>query len=245
MASKKPRKKKSNRTIESYLNAARDLSKIVPKLAKYRKRKTLKPAEKAAISRREKQLKGVTHLHPVTKQQARKLKKKLFLPGVRAIRLRGVPPNAKLKISKKGDVEIIYNNMRWIYWALDRDTVRSKSGMKKAGTDAFEKQFPIEKISDMATTAFNKMNVQGVSLWTHGGRSDAVFDDLPAFIRWVNEKWSAGRYMRTNQYGEMQDSTDPGLWVSGLAILIEDPEYTKRRKAANAENENKNSKSKK
>lgn len=240
MASKKSRKKKSVRSIESYLSSAKELSNLVPRLKKYRRRKTLSKYEKYSISKAERTLHGVTYLHPVTKQQAKRLKKKLFAPGIRAIRLRGVPPEAKIKIGKKGDLEIKYNEIEWVYWSLDRDTVRSKRGMRKAGTDAFEKQFPIEKISDMATTAFNKMHVQGVSLWTHGGRSDAVFDDLPAFIRWVNEKWSAGRYMRTNQYGELQDSSDPGLWVSGLAIQLEDPEYTKRRKEAQREQNNRN-----
>lgn len=227
---KKPRKEK--RSIESYLAAARSLSPIVPKLRKYRHRKTLKPSEKGAITRREKQLKGVTNLFPVTKKQARKLRSKLFLPGIQAIRLRGVKEGAKIKIGKRGDIQVSYDNLRWIYWGLDRATVRSRPGMRAAGSEAFRKKFPIELVADMATKAFNKLNVQGVSLWTHGGRSDAVFDDLPAFILWVNEKWSAGRYMRITEYGAI-DASDPGKWVSGIAILLEDPEYTKRRKTAN------------
>lgn len=231
----KRRKKKAARSTAQYLESAKALSALVPKLRKYRKRKTLKPSEKGAITRREKQLKGVTHLFPVTKKQARRLKGKTFLPGVQAVRLRGVAEGAELKVSRKGDIEVKYNGMEWIYWALDRDTVRSRPGMRKAGAAAFDKRFPIEKISDMAQSAFNRLHVQGVSLWTHGGRSDAVFDDLPAFVRWVNEKWNAGRYMRTNEYGEIQDASDPGKWVSGIAILLENPEYTQARNTAHAE----------
>ncbi len=211
--------------------SAKALSLLVPRLKKYNRRKTLKPSEKSAITRREKQLKGVTHLFPITKKQARKLKGKTFLPGIQAIRLRGVSPNAKIKVNKTGDITIIDNGNEWIYWSLDREQVRSKRDMKKAGRDAFRKQFPIEIVSEMARKAFNKINVQGVSLWTHGGRSDAVFDDFRAFELWVNEKWSAGRYMRTDQNGELMDASDPGKWVSGIAILIENPEYTARRKA--------------
>lgn len=228
---KKRRKKKPQRPVEQYIAAARELSPLVPKLKKYRKRKTLKPHEKGAITRKEKQLKGVTNLFPVTKKQARKIgKSKMFAPGVQAIRLRNVDPEtATISINKYGDISVTQAGRKWIYWALDRETVRSRPGMRKAGTDAFGKKFPIELVSDMAKIAFDKLHVQGVSLWTHGGRADAVFDDLPAFIRWVNEKWSAGRYMHTNEYGELQDSSDPGKWVSGIAILIEDAEYTARR----------------
>ncbi len=215
----KKKRKRIKRPDESYLQAAKQLANLVPKLKKYRKRKTLKPSEKSAIARREKQLRGVTDLHPVTKKQARKLKKKLFLPGIQAIRLRGVPEDAKIKISAKGDISLTYNKRRWIYWGLDRDTVRSKRGMKNAGRDAFNLQFPIEKVADLAKAAFKKLKVQQVNLWAHAGRVGDGFGDLQQFILWVNEKWHAGRYGRSQNEG---GSSDPGLWVNGIAILLEE-----------------------
>ena len=236
---KKGKKKRISRSTESYLNSAKELAKLVPRLKKYRRRKKLSKYDKYSISKAEKILRGVRDLHPVTKKQARKLKsKKLFAPGVRAIRLRGVPPETKIKISKRGDIELVYKGTRWIYWSLDRETVRSKRGMKSAASKAFQKQFPIEIIGGMAETAFKKLNVQAIALWTHAGRSDATFSDLKAFVYWVNEKWNAGRYMRADQYGELKDESDPGKWIEGLAIEIENPEYTKRRRALKNEKDN-------
>lgn len=89
MASKKaPRKKKSKRTNDSYLSSAGNLAQFVPKLRKYKRRKTLKAGDKSRIRYYEKKLAGVDYLHPVTKKQAKYLHKdKLFGPSIRAIRL--------------------------------------------------------------------------------------------------------------------------------------------------------------
>lgn len=233
MASRKKKKGKQKRPTESYLASAKNLSNIVPRLRKYRKRKTLTRYEKSAITRREKQLKGVTHLFPVSKKQAKRLKKKLFAHGIQAIRLRNVEPGAKFTVDKRGDLIIREGNTRWIYWSLDRQTVRSRRGMRKAGEDAFNKKFPIEKVSDLARIAFDKLKVQQVHLWTHAGIASEGFLDIGAFIRWVNEKWNAGRYIRIDQITGLEDSSDPGNWVNGIAILIENPEYTRKRKTAN------------
>lgn len=235
MASRK-RRKREKRSDDSYLNSARNLSKLVPALSKYRRRKSLTRYEKAAIARREKQLKNIPFLVPVTKKQARKLgRKKLFLPGIRAIQLRNVEETSKIRIRKNGDIEVITpQNMHWIYWALDRETVRSRGAMRHAGRLAFAKQFPIEKVSDLTAKAFAKYEVRQVHLWAHAGIVGDAFDDVGAFILWVNEKWSAGRYMGTQHRlgGNIYSNpSDPGEWVNGIAILIENPEYTKRRKA--------------
>jgi len=236
---KRSKKKKVQRSDASYLASAKSLSPIVPKLRKYRKRKTLTRYEKSAIARREKQLKNIPFLVPVTKQQARRLKKKLFLPGIQAIQLRNVPPDSKIKFNKKGDITVTTaGGQRWIYWSLDRETVRSRRGMRKAGEDAFAKKFPIEKVSDLTIAAFAKYRVQQVHLWAHAGIVGDSFQDIGAFIRWVNEKWNAGRYMGTQERGGgliYSNPSDPGLWVNGIAILIENPEYTRRRKALEKE----------
>jgi len=243
MASTKPKKKRAKkkkikRPDTSYIEAAKNLSNLVPKLRKYKKRKTLTRYEKSAIARRERQLKNIPFLVPVTKDQAKKLKGKLFLPGIQAIQLRNVPEGSKIKFKKRGDIEIISaTGGRWIYWSLDRDTVRSRPGMRDAGAAAFNKKLPIEKVSDLTELAFKKYQIQQVHLWAHAGIVGDAFQDLPSFVRWVNEKWNAGRYMGLQERvsGIFSNPSDPGKWVNGIAILIENPEYTKRRKALERE----------
>jgi hypothetical protein len=232
---KKRRKKGPKRSTEDYLASAKRLSPLVPGLRKYRRRKTLKPAQKGAIARRERQLKNIPYLFPVTKKQKKQLGKgKMFLPGVRAIQLRGVQEDAKIKIGKLGDIFITYKERHWIYWSLDRETVRSRKGMRKSGEAAFSKMFPIEKISEMAAEAFARSDVKEVRLWAHAGIVGDSFEDLPAFIRWVNEKWNQGRYMGEQERlgGNLYSNpSDPGKWVNGIAILLEDSEYIKKREA--------------
>lgn len=206
---------------------------MVPSLKKFKTRKTLKKSEKASIRRRERQLKNIPFLVPVTQKQTKKLgRKKIFLPGVQAIQLRNVSSDAKIKILKRGDVEVIQGSQRWIYWSLDRDTVRSRRGMRKAGADAFNKQFPIEKVSYLTALAFKAYKVQQVHLWAHAGIVGDAFEDLQQFVMWVNEKWNQGRYVSTHYKvaGDIYSTpSDPGKWVNGIAILIENPEYTRRR----------------
>jgi hypothetical protein len=231
---KRRRKKKAKRPDESYLTAAHSMAPLVPRMRKYRRRKTLTRSEKSAIAKRERQLKNIPFLVPLTKAQARRVgRKKLFMGGVQAIQLRNVKPGDKITFKKGGDIEIKTQQGRWIYWALDRDTVRSRRGMRKAGADAFAKKFPIEKVSELTELAFRQFEVQQVNLWAHAGIVGDPFKTVEAFIRWVNEKWNAGRYIRTEVRvgGDIYESpSDPGKWVNGIAILIANPEYTRRRK---------------
>lgn len=245
MASKKSRrKKKVKRSDESYLESAKSLSTLVPKLKKYRHRKRLTRYEKTAIAKRERQLKNIPFLVPLTQPQVKKLgKRKLFLPWVRAIQLRGVPPSATIKIKKGGDIEVFAANQHWVYWALDRDAVRSRVAMRKAGADAFAKQFPIELVSELTRKAFLKYEVQQVHLWAHAGIVGDAHESVGAFVRWVNEKWNAGRYMGTQERENgriYENPSDPGRWVNGIAILLADPEYIKRRRAIEAEQKTQN-----
>ncbi|MDE2019762.1 MAG: hypothetical protein KGJ13_05460 [Patescibacteria group bacterium] len=170
----------------------------------------------------------------MSKKQAKKLgRKKLFLPGVQAVQLRNVHPEAKIKFKGK-NVEVLQDGQRWIYWALDTDTVRSRRGMRKAGQDAFNKQFPIERVSDLAAKAFQKFRVQQVHLWAHAGIVGDAFESVQQFVMWVNEKWNQGRYISTRYFagGDIYTQpSDPGKWVNGIAILIEDTGYTEKRKA--------------
>lgn len=235
---KKTRGKRKNiRSDADYLVSARKLAALVPSLKKFRKRKTVTKNEKRQIRRREKQLKNIPFLVPVTKQQAKKLgRKKLFLPGIQAIQLRNVPEGSKITIRKRGDIAVTQSNgQRWIYWSLDRNTVRSRGGMREAGRKVFEKEFPIEKVSDLTAKAFKTYQIQQVHLWAHAGIVGDGFADLQQFIMWVNEKWQNGRYITVRAMRSTGDiysePSDPGKWVNGIAILIEHPDYTKARKA--------------
>lgn len=235
---KRPKKKKVKRDDASYIASAQKLSPLVPRLRKYRKRKRLTRYEKSAIARREKQLKNIPYLVPVTKKQARRLRGKLFLPGVQAIQLRGVPEGSKISFKRNGDITVRTGDQHWIYWSLDRDTVRSRRAMRRAGQRAFTKDFDIEKVSGLTEQAFQKYVVKQVHLWAHAGIVGDAFETVGAFIRWVNEKWNAGRYMGGRQVGDgdiYSNPSDPGKWVNGIAILIENPEYTRRRKALEKE----------
>jgi hypothetical protein len=110
--------------------------------------------------------------------------------------------------------------------------------MREAGAQAFNKQFPIERVADLTAKAFAKYNVQQVHLWAHAGVVGDAFKSIEQFVMWVNEKWNQGRYVTTrfSSYGDIySEPSDPGKWVNGIAILIENPEYTKRREQVNAE----------
>lgn len=235
MATGQKKKKRKTRTADDYLNSARNLSSLVPSLKKFKKRKTLTKNEKRQIRRREKQLQNIPFLVPVSPAQAKKLgNRKLFKPGVRAIQLRGVEQGQRININKRGDISTSDGNRHWIYWTLPKAVVRSRRGMRDAGSSAFNKEFPIDKVADLAAKAFKQFEVQEVRLWAHAGIVGEGFQDLPAFIRWVNSKWQNGRYITVRQYANediYSDPSDPGKWVNGIAILVENPDYTKKRKA--------------
>lgn len=211
------RRKKAPRETSDYLAAAKKLAKFVPSLAKYKRRKTLTRYEKSAITRREKQLRFVTDkLFPISKKQAKNLKGKTFAHGVRAVELRGTSANAKIRSAGK-DIMVVSNGRTWVYWGLNKDTVRQKRGMKKTAKDAFAMQFPIEKVSELARAAFKKLKPIQIHLWAHSGVVGEPFETLGAFIDWIDEKWNAGRYVNEKGY-----SSDPGAWINGIAILVKE-----------------------
>lgn len=227
-------KKKAKRQTADYLLTVRRLSKYVPSLKKFKNRQRLTKSEKATIRRRERQLNlgvNLNQLHPVTKLQAKRLgRKKLFLPGIQAIQLRGVKPG-EFKVTKHGDIEVTAGEGRWLYWSLDRETVRSGIKMEYAGQQAFKKKFPIELVADLTALAFSTLAVQQVQLWAHAGRVGDAKKSAAQFVMWVQEKWQEGRYVGTITVEGGDESSDPGKWVNGIAILLENPDYTKRRKA--------------
>ena len=241
LTGERKRRRYAKSSDDEYLAKAKELSGLVPSLKKFKKRKTLKASEKRAIRRRETQLKNIPYLFPVTKKQAKRLKRgKMFLPGVQAIQLRNVSDTSKIRIGKAGDIFITDTQgeqpTRWIYWALDRKTVRSKERMRGAGRRAFDHMFPIEKIADMAAEAFARSDVKAVRLWAHAGVVGDSFEALGPFVMWVNEKWSNGRYMGQQERlgGDIYSNpSDPGKWINGLAIELEDANHAAKRAEIN------------
>lgn len=220
------RQKRERAQSKSFVELAKKLALYVPSLKPIARKKKLTQAEKTKVTNFAKKLRYSRNLHPVTKAQAKKLKKQLYAPGVQAIQLDDVSSNAKL--GTIGDDLLVTSNGRtWIYWKLDRKTVRSKSGMRDAGSKAFAKKFPIERIAEMAEKAFKTYNVKQIHLWAHSGRVGQGFPNISGFIQWVNEKWQAGRYIETlttTKGMEFENPSDPGKWINGLAILIEPKE---------------------
>lgn len=228
------RRKSKKRSDADYIASAKNLGSLVPSLRTLGKRKRLKPAEKSRITRREKQLKGIPDIFPVSARQAKKLKGQLLFPGVQGIQLRGVSTSAKITFKNK-NITVKDNGRTWLYWHLSRSTVRDKRKLKQAAKQAFQQQFPIEIVADLAAHAFKTEQVVQVNLWAHAGIVGDAHHDLNEFVQWVNEKWSAGRYIRTSIHG---GDSDPGKWVNGIAILLEDEAYARKRAEAIARNKN-------
>lgn len=201
-----------------YQQQKKRLAPFVPKIARIRRKKKLTASDKATIRHFTKRIgSAAKNLRPVTAAQARKFKAQLYAPGVRAIELSGTTENAKVTVAGD-DILVSQNGRTWVYWRVDRATVKSKRGMKSAAQRAFDMQFPIEKVAALAREAFAQYNVVQVHLWSHSGRVGVGFETLERFISWIDEKWQAGRYLRLPGEG---GSSDPAKWVNGIAILVE------------------------
>lgn len=224
--------KKYKRPASSYLESVKRLIKFAPGLAKYKRRKTLKPSEKAAIARKENILRYHTeHLVPVSKKLSKELKPVMFAPGIRAVELRNTSPGATIRQVGK-DMTVTSNGRTWLYWRLDREDVTTKAGMSKAAAKAFkideyeeefsgededEEQernlFPIERVAELAGLAFDELKPLAVYLWAPSGRVGRGFESLKQFNMWLAENWSADRYSSQEK------------WVNGIAILLNDPDF--------------------
>lgn len=147
---------RNKRETGSYLESAKELSRFIPSLKKYKKRKTLKPSEKSAIARKENILRDsytqLEDLIPVTKKQARELKDLLWQPEtliktgtrkgqtsrhhfVQALRLRNVGKDTHIIKKIDRNIYVVSNGRTWVYWKLP-DT-RPKT-LLKAGQQLFE-----------------------------------------------------------------------------------------------------------
>lgn len=235
MASKKvksrkaAKKRKPIRTDTSYIASATALSRFVPKLKKFKNRERLNKKEKRQIAYREKKLRYVKdNLIPVTKLQAKRLGRAIFSRDVQAVVLKDIEPGSTLKISKHGDIEIIEPNRHWLFWRMNRQSVKSKTLMKLAGFDAYSKTFPLELLRQLGADAFKILNVRAVQLWSKvSGAVGRMLNDYNSFERFINDKWQAGRYLRAADEG---GDSDVDRWVEGLVILLETPEQSQRRR---------------
>lgn len=231
------RKRRKQRSDAEYAASAKNLSSLVPSLKKLGKRKRFTAIEKARVTRFETKLKGIpaNQLFPLKTRQAKKMRGQELFKGVQAIQLRGVQPGSKIQFKGKNINITEPSGRKWVYWHLSRAKVRSRRGMKEAAKRAFQNQFPIELVQELAAEAFKTLKVVQVNLWAHAGIVGDPHHSLSQFSQWVNEKWSAGRYMRLSQYG---GDSDPGKWVNGIAILLEDENYARKRAEALEKNKN-------
>lgn len=116
---------------------------------------------------------------------------------------------------KKPDLLFSANGRTWLFW--DINNPREKAEMKGAAAKAFNNQFPIERVAKLAKIAFDKFEVKQIHLWAASGPVGQGFVDLQAFVDWVDDKWSAGKYVNDKGY-----SSDPEKWINGIAVLIDE-----------------------
>ncbi len=211
---------------KSYKETAKALSVFVPELKPLAKKSTFTPAQKAKISRRARQLKHVHSLVPIPKGSK---EIEPFAKGINAVQLQDVHNAEYLKPIKGGgfllvNIHEIKNPPRitqrtWIYWPLSRATVKSKSAMKKITADVFAAKFPIEIVTALAETAFRELKPLAVHLWVTSGRAKEGYEDFKGFLRYVENKWQAGRYISITEQGKAYDS-DPEAFIKGIVVLV-------------------------
>jgi hypothetical protein len=232
LARRKRPSSRRKRNTESYLAAAILRAHYVPKLKKYRKRKTLKPWEKSYIKRWENLVPIVIDLIPVKKPQAKKLKKNLYRPEsiikkgpkigqkryhppINAIKLRNTSSRAKIKSITNDKMLVEDRGREWVYVRLPDS---EPATLEDYGEDIFDGEpgtFDIERIAAIASRAFERPSTKGVALWTKSGRADDVFPSFRQFYHWLMT------------YYVKYENTDE--WVDGIAVLIgeEDEEMTR------------------
>ena len=207
------RHKRERLQSKAKLEAAKRLAKFVPELGPISHKTRLSPSEKARVTHYQKLTRYHANLVPVSAAQAKKMKGKLFAPGVRAIELRGTSDTAKVIPGK--DLIVVSNGRKYILWALDRETVRSKSRMGHAGERAFSMQFPVEKLAELAEEAFSGYNVKSVQLWAASGPVGEKFKTLGIFLSYLADAYGP------NGFTSGSVISDPGKWIQGIAIEIE------------------------
>jgi hypothetical protein len=191
-AIKESKRTAKKREKQAYAKRARTLAKFVPGLKEYSSAAKITPKAEKEIRRRERQLKHVYNLRPVTAAQARgTFKGKLFAPGVRAVQMSEFESGSKFRAGKKGTT-IISNGRTWLLIPMPINW-RSKKEAIKAGSNAF--RFPLETVIAQAEIAFHKYKPIGISLWAKQGRISRIHGDIEDFVLWINQHWQAGKYL--------------------------------------------------
>lgn len=214
---------RKKRETASYLSAARRLAPYVPRLAKYKRRKTLKPSEKAAISRYENLIPFTTDLKPVSKRRESELKEFFYRPittvltgkrkgqrvehgGIRAIMMRNTADDVDIQKIDKG-LMLESNGRQWVYWKLPEVTKKAIQEMAEAAFESPE-AYQVDRVIELAKAAFANPKTKGVYLWTIKGRSGKPIKTFKSFLNWLHERWE--KY-------ENQDE-----WIKGLTIMVAD-----------------------
>lgn len=145
------------------------------------------------------------NLVPVDKPTARKLKTKLFAPGVQAVQLSNTGAHVEIKVIND-DTFVATNGRLWVYWSLPNTGKRT---LRKAGETIFqspETQFPMEQIVELAERAFEEAEAKVVYLWGERGRVGDGFASLKQFVMWLEQYY--------------QHYRDTSKWVNGVAFAI-------------------------
>jgi hypothetical protein len=215
------------RDTQSYLEAVKELAPFIPSLRKYsRRKKNLKPQEKAAIARAENIFAEAKadHLVPVNKRTARIMHDQLYryehettikrgqrkgqkytkIYTFQGIQLRNTGKDVTIKRVNR-DMFVTSNGRLWVYWQLP-DT--SSPAMRKAGREAFNEASVIDQAIELARKAFKNPETKGVFLWATSGRVGEGFETLEEFIKWIWTDYST--YQNTERF------------VKGIAFMIAD-----------------------
>lgn len=202
-----------------YAQRAKRLAKFVPSLKPLTTEKAITAKAKRQIKYRERQLKHAYNLRPVTPSQAKKLKSKLFAPGVQAIQLDNTATTSKIRMVGTAMFSVESNGREYLYIPSPSTNWGRKKDVMKAAQEAFE--YPIEKVLRMAEAAFKKYKPRGISLWIPTGRQSQVFGDVEQFARFVTAHWQAGKYVTSpSPETGKRYSSDPNEWVRGIAVWI-------------------------
>lgn len=157
------KKRKPKRASErELLNAARELSDIAPGLKKFRRRKTLKPAEKGLITRtvnRVKKFGGKENMIVLTPAQQKVARKQKLLigGGIAAVSRGGMPSDTKMRVTTKGK----------------KKQIKFVAGKEKTKREFFFQRVPdIENVPDTMIDIIDDAKPRRVLvyLWTVHGR---------------------------------------------------------------------------
>lgn len=212
------------RETESYLESVRELYPFIPSLAKYRKRKRLKPQERSRIAFIERVIREsrtvVDDLRAVPTRKLKDYEGLLYEPETmiktgkrkgqmrrhhffQAYSMRNVGSDFRMEPISKDLFLATDHGRQWIYWKL-KDV--KPHAFAKAGKDAFN--LDIDALFELARQAFDRPDTKGVYLWSNKGRVGFPMPSLRQFQRWIVDRYE--------EYTRLEE------WVNGLAVLVAD-----------------------